>query len=143
MLRSALESSKCDLDAQLADKPVIFFIYFDEAHVLTRSESTPDQPLILTRYHLLGRVLGKMNYLPFFTVFLSTSSWLGALAPSTFAHASIRDWSRVVLHPPFTELPFDTFAVDSFKTLSQGGLIGVKLDDVCKLEYVVKFGRPL
>jgi hypothetical protein len=83
-----------------------------------------------------------MNLLPFFAVFLSTNSWLGALAPSTHKHPSLRDWENVILHPPFTELPFDTFAENSFgNLLEKAGRVTLK--DVCSLEYLVKFGRPL
>lgn len=153
VLQGALESSKCDSDVMLAWKPVIFFMYFDEAQTLTTSESihgNPDEPPPLSRHRLLEYVLGRMINLPFFTFFLSTNPRLGAPAPSrsrsshrpTF-RPSIVDWGRVVVHPPFTELPFDTFAADSFATLSKMRSIGVKLQDVCNLQYVVKFGRPL
>jgi hypothetical protein len=84
-----------------------------------------------------------MNDLRFFTIFISTNSWLGAFAPSKYSHPSVRDWDNVVLHTPFTELPFDTFAENSFAALSKTKFGHVTLKDVCSLEYVVKFGRPL
>jgi hypothetical protein len=141
-LRNALASSTCDSDSKRARESVLFFMYFDEAHVLTKSEEKRGQPRVWTKYHLLGRVLSTMNYLPFFTVFLSTNSWLGAFAPSRSTHPSLRDWDRTILHAPFTELPFDTFASNSFVMLGSSSS-GVKLRDVCTLDHIVKFGRPL
>jgi hypothetical protein len=117
-------------------------MYFDEAHVLTGVELLAGPTLPRSRYHLLGRVLGKIMTLPFFTVFLSTNSWLRSFAPSASKHPSLRDWDNVILHAPFTELPFDTFADDSFGILSREKGT-VKFQDVCTLAYIVKFGRPL
>jgi hypothetical protein len=79
-----------------------------------------------------------MNDLPFFNVFLSTKALLGAVAPSGSSSSH-----PPIFHAPFTELPFDTFAAESFTTLLKTKPYGVKLQDVCTLEYVVKFGRPL
>jgi hypothetical protein len=143
VLLKALESSNCNTDLILSKKPILFFMYFDEAHTLTEEESVPGSPPFVARYDLLGRILGKMNDLPFFNIFLSTKTLLGAVAPPSSSHPSIRDWSNVTLHAPFTELPFDAFAVESFTSLLKTKSHGVKLQDVCALEYVVKFGRPL
>jgi len=141
-LRGRLQESANKSDNALATDEVLFFIYFDEAHVLTEVNRIQGQPPPRSKYHLLGRVLGRMDSLPFFTVFLSTNSWLGSFAPSTSKHPSLRDWGNVVLHAPFTELPFDTFAVNSFGVLSEKK-VGVRLPDVCTVAYIVKFGRPL
>jgi hypothetical protein len=126
----------------LATATVSFFLYFDEAHVLTEVQPIPDHARPHSKYHLLGRVLGYMATLPFFTVFLSTNSWLGSFAPSASKHPSLRDWDNVILHPPFTELPYDIFADDSFGVLLKQKVV-VKLEDVCTLSYIVKFGRPV
>ena len=139
-LRGRLQVSENKSDSTLATDEVLFFIYFDEAHVLTEVDPSQGHPP-RSKYHLLGRVLGRMDSLPFFTVFLSTNSWLGLFAPSPSKHPSLRDWDNVVLHAPFTELPFDTFAVNSFGVLS--GNTEVRLPDVCTVAYIVKFGRPL
>jgi hypothetical protein len=144
-LRELLNASTCEADRALAEAEVCFFLYFDEAHILARHDREADcLPPLRTKYHLLGRVLGRMNPLPFFTIFLSTNSWLGAFAPSTHNIPSLRDWSNTILHAPFTELPFDTFARDVFQDLTRTGKSGiVTLQDVCQLDYIVKFGRPL
>ena len=141
-LRGRLQASTNKSDNALATDEVLFFIYFDEAHVLTEVNQIQGHPPPRSKYHLLGRVLGWMNSLPFFTVFLSTNSWLGSFAPSASKHPSLRDWGNVVLHAPFTGLPFDTFAVNSFGVLSKEKG-GVRLPDVCTVAYIVKFGRPL
>jgi hypothetical protein len=141
-LQKHLESSKNTADKLLAKALVLFFIYLDEAHVLTLVK--PDTlPPLRSKFHLLGRVLTKMNVRSFFVVFLSTNSWLGAFAQSTHRIPSLRDWDNTILHAPFTELPFDNFAEDSFGHLSRANPDGVLLWNVCSLEYIVKFGRPL
>lgn len=122
---------------------VQFFMYFDEAHVLAKPKANTTHPLKQTKFHILGRVLGKMNELPFFVVFLSTNSWLGAFAPSTHMIPSARDWTGITLHAPFTELPFDTFAENAFSDLAKAKGRVPRLDDVCTLDFIVKFGRPL
>jgi hypothetical protein len=137
-LQSHLEASTHPSDKELVRKKVSFFIYFDEAHILTEVEPLQDGSLPHSKYHILGRALGKMSSLPFFVVFLSTNSWLGSFAPSSSKHPSLRDWDKFVLHAPFTELPFDTFAERSFGKLKKGNL-----NEVCELSYIVKFGRPL
>jgi hypothetical protein len=141
-LESLLDSSMNEPDNDLAKAQVLFFMYFDEAHVLTQG-APGDPPPPRSKYHLLGRVLAKMNTLRFFVVFLSTNSWLGSFALSTSKIPSLRDWHDTVLHAPFTELPFDTFAENSFAILSKANPTGVRLLDVCDLDYLVKFGRPL
>jgi len=141
-LHRCLVKSANTADNALANAQVTFFMYFDEAHVLMHvhpGARTPDR----SKYHLLCRVLGMMNARSFFAVFLSTNSWLGAFAPSMHKMPSLRDWDNIILHAPFTELPFDTFAEDSFGQLERKNLGGVRLLDVCNLEYLVKFGRPL
>jgi len=141
-LQERLRSSKTDSDGNLAKTEVPYYMYFDEAHVLTHVDSnTPPPPR--SKYHLLGRVLAGMEQRSFFAIFLSTNSWLGAFAPSIYKFQSLRDWDNVILHPPFTELPFDTFADDSFGRLSKVGKGIVRLRDVCTLDHLVQFGRPL
>ena len=141
-LRGHLQPSTNEFDKALSIAEVSFFMYFDEAHVLTQVEQIEGQTRPHSKYHLLGRVLGRMKPLPFFTIFLSTNSWLGSFAPSASKHPSLRDWDNFILHAPFTELPFDTFADNSFGILSEEKG-AVRLEDVCTLAYIVKFGRPL
>jgi hypothetical protein len=146
-LRELLNASTHEADRELAKAEVCFFLYFDEAHILARHDRETDcLPPLRSKYHLLGRVLGRMNSLPFFTVFLSTNSWLRVFAPASSTHniSSLREWSNAILHTPFTELPFDTFARGAFHDLTHTGKSGiVTLQDVCQLDYIVKFGRPL
>jgi hypothetical protein len=131
-----------DADKDLARAEVLFFIYFDEAHVLTQVEPGRLPPL-QSRYDLLGFVLTKMNTLPFFAVFLSTNSSIGSFAPSTYEIPSLWGLQSTVLHAPFTELSFDAFAENSFASLSRENPTGVRLQDVWNLDYLVKFGRPM
>ena len=137
-LRDRLAKSKNVADNALAKAEVLCFMYFDEAHVLTEEPQNGR-----TKHHLLGRMLATMNDRKFFAVFLSTNSWLGALAPSPSKFPSLRDWDVTLLHVPFTELPFDTFADSAFWKLSHVNPDGPRLRDMCSLDYIVKFGRPL
>jgi hypothetical protein len=140
-LQDHLDLSIHDDDRILAKAEVRFFMYFDEAHLLTKT--TGDLTPLRSKYYLLGRVLAKMNEQPFFAVFLLTNSWLGAFAPSTYRMPSLRDWPNVVLHAPFTELPFDTFTDYGSSPLWGANPKGIWLRDMCNLEYIVQFGRPL
>jgi hypothetical protein len=142
-LQHHLQSSPDESDRGLSNAEVSFFMYFDEAHVLTEVKQIEGQTLPHSKYHLLGRVLGRMILLPLFTVFLSTNTWLGSFAPSASKHPSLRDWDNFILHAPFTELPFDTFADNSFDIVSREKKGNIMLEDVCSLAYIVKFGRPL
>jgi hypothetical protein len=63
-LKSLLDSSMNESDKDLAKAEVLFFMYFDEAHVLTQV-APEDPPTPRSKYHLLGRVLAKMNTLRF------------------------------------------------------------------------------
>jgi hypothetical protein len=83
-----------------------------------------------------------MNSLPIFFAFLATNSWLGSLAPPI---SKIEDCNQenTVLNPSFTELEFDGFAINSFALLLKEKLGPVLLEDVCKLSYLVKFGRSM
>jgi hypothetical protein len=142
MLLRHLRSSGNTSDAALSVAEVTTLFYFDEAHVLVEVEGD-NTPSVRSKYHLLGRVLAKMNAMPIFAVFLSTNPRLGAFAPSTRKIASLRDWDNTLLHAPFTELSFDTFANNSFAFLSQEKSGNVLLEDVGKPSYLVKFGRPM
>jgi hypothetical protein len=140
-LGETLKVSTNGADQELARENVLFYIYFDEAHILT--EKTNVFPPPRSKYHILGNILSRMRSLRFFTVFLSTKSSLSGFAPPARRHPSVRDWNGSILHPPFTELPFDNFADNSFKHLSEANPDGVKLRHVCDLDYIVKFGRPM
>jgi hypothetical protein len=143
LLGKHLLASRCPSDQKLAKARVLFFMYFDEAHSLTKTDQVPGQRPLRSKFHLLGRVLAQFNTKPFFGVFLSTNSWLGAFAPRASDHPSTRDWEKTELHAPFTELPFDVFAENSYMKLTEEYPEGVMLPEVCTLSYIVKFGRPL
>lgn len=132
-------SSTNNDDEYWAKKSVLFFMYFDEAHTMTIATSRNQR----SPYHILGWVLGNMLTVRQFSIFLSTNSWLGGFAPSPSKHPSVRDWENTRLHAPFTELPFDTFAKDSYSALLKDHPGGVKLEHICQLSHIVKFGRPL
>jgi hypothetical protein len=133
-----LNKSKFPSNIKAQKKAVLFVIYFDEAHDLTKAHKEHHM-----NFHLLGQVLSWMLAQPQFTVFLSTNSGLGAFAPSAVKHNSIQEWPNTLLHAPFTELPFDLFVQNLYGDLLAENLDGVTLDCVCQMETVVKFGHPL
>ena len=87
-----------------------------------------------------------MNELPSFAVFLSTNCQLGPYPPFGVYGRNQRSASgrsNVVLRTAVTQLPFDTFVDHPSQLSPEARLDGKKLRDVCTLEYIVQFGRPL
>ena len=117
-------------------------MYFDEADVLKKVYGNPPYQY-RTKFHLLGRVLAKMDSRYDFAVFISTNPWLCPLAPSTLKNPISSQLGKMLFHAPFTELPFDTFAEDSSDQLLRASTGAVLFRDVCSVEDIVKFGRPL
>ena len=115
-----------------------FFIYVDEAESLTEE---PKRRHTRTAYHALGHVLGWIKREAVFTLFLSRNSRLRSIAPSARWHPYEREWERVKLIPPFTELPFDVLAQKMRPRLEAEKAL--TLDRLCSLKEMVKLGRPL
>ncbi|KAF5371940.1 hypothetical protein D9615_008098 [Tricholomella constricta] len=122
----------------------IFFMYFDDAHDLIIPLETATQERARSPFYVLGRVLSRLNAFKQFTVFLSTNSRLGAFTPpSASLYPDLRGREPTMRCPPYTELPFDTFARNAFENLKEQKGGSVKIYEVCALDFVVKFGRSL
>lgn len=127
-----------DYDARQEGGRVRLVLYFDEAHDLTE-ELVEHKKTTRSAYMAMCSAINAFASLRLFVIFLSTNSNLAKYAPSKSLFWSARalksPWG---LQPPFVELPFD---------ISERGYIvrgGEKsLEDVCKIEFMVKFGRPL
>ncbi|KAJ6531009.1 hypothetical protein B0H10DRAFT_206603 [Mycena sp. CBHHK59/15] len=115
-VKDALLAAFTRLQAQLATTEPIL-MYIDEAHELTWRSPTHETDTLAD----LSRVLALIVDLPFSVVFLSTNSWLAALAPRPSDFPSRRDWSKTYLHAPWTELPFDCRASGAFKAINMTG----------------------
>ncbi len=113
----------------------IVFIAFDEAHSLTDlKDGSERSPFLELRW-----ALRKMEKLPCFAFFLSTTGKILDLAPPKYADASMRT-NMEGLRPslPFSDLGFDHLMrnhkiFEKFKTIH----------DVTSTACVVRMGRPL
>ncbi|CAE6378205.1 unnamed protein product [Rhizoctonia solani] len=118
------------------------YVYFDEAHSLTKFPSNPDSSRRMSPYHNLGKVLSELYTAPVFFIFLSTNSHLQQFAPPPADHPSLRVSQGYALFPPFIEFPFDLFIPQVFEELRESRKC-VSLDTVCSRKVMSAFGRPM
>ena len=116
--------------------PIKLMFYFNEASSLTQAHGPPNTTK--NCYDILHLSFNTFQYQPLFIIFLSTSSQIEALAPSgpmaPSAHARANAGG---LQAPITEVFFDC---------SEGLPIEphqYKLQEVCDVAFMAKFGRPL
>jgi hypothetical protein len=115
---------------------VKLMIYFDEAHVLARK--VPKDPEEKDTYDVLCSCFNLFLPLPIFVIYLSTSSYISQLAPSGSLAGSARARDNAdALQAPVTEIPFD--CSPDFPIIPDK----LGLNDVCKVEFMAKFGRPM
>ena len=86
-------------------------------------------------------VLGTIQNLPIFFIFLSTNYKLNLFAPTDENFPSLRIQKGHKLIPPFFEVPFDVFCYNFTGKAKANNK--VTLEGVCELEQMVKFGRPM
>lgn len=115
---------------------VEIMLYVDEAHSLVDQQlkKTPG----MTLYDAFCSCPNAFLDWPIFTIFLSTVSHLGRFAPPG---PSAR-FSRIVKQPdsiqaPITETPFDCAPNFLVKPST------LRLEDICTIEFMSNFGRPL
>ncbi|CAE6472857.1 unnamed protein product, partial [Rhizoctonia solani] len=118
------------------------YFYFDEAHNLTVPPKVIEGVRSWTLYHNLGKVLAELSTLPIFFVFLSTNSHLQKFAPVARDYPSYRASDGSFLIPPFTELPFNIFVPEMYKTLETSNKAR-SLANACTTEVMSGMGRPL
>jgi hypothetical protein len=134
-------NSLCGRLKQLHDSienKILAFAYFDEAHTLHKVDEsgTGRNP-----YFIFMHVLSQLQNSPIFFIFLSTNPSLSTFALTDADYPSLRVQKGWKIIPPFFELPFDSFCYGLSKTLRDRGKLTLK--NVCELEQVVKFGRPM
>lgn len=121
-------------------------IYFDEAHVLSgtqlvirKADPLADRlfPVQTTPYAALLRALADLSGKRLFALFLSTASSVSSLAPTPANVPSQRFDHTLGIQAPITETPFD--CCPDFKFTAGSTM----LSDVCDIEFLAKFGRPL
>jgi hypothetical protein len=140
--------SKSNCAADPKDPKVALMLYFDEAHCLHEVETCRVKKGIefgyisetRTSYYAVCSALDELRSLDIFTIFMSTASSLVKFAPTRRAWRSTRStnehWD---FKAPFTELPFDIHRPDE-PLVVEGEH---SLVDVCALEFMARFGRPL
>ncbi|QRV83604.1 hypothetical protein RhiJN_11620 [Ceratobasidium sp. AG-Ba] len=116
-------------------------IYFDESHALTQKVIQPDSSQSRTAYQTLCWVLNRLRSLDLFTIFLSTQSHMSAYSPPKglfWSERVINDTTPGV-QAPICEMSFDNWSGgDQLAAPYQN-----TLQDVCKIAFMVRFGRPL
>ena len=120
-------------------RPVRLVIYIDESHEMMTSAQTIEGDRCNV-YQVLCSSLNQLVNLDLFFVFISNS-----LKLSDYSYSSGVFWSAraqksdiAYVQTPYTELPFDVW--EGSHLVSEGAYT---MDDVCSLEFIVRFGRPL
>lgn len=137
-----LDRIRAILDLSLSDEKRFVLFYFDESHNITsRKTPEPNPNDSRTSYQCLCKALSVFMHQPVFTLFLSTYSQLSKFSPSAryFWSQRLDDPSiQVSLHAPFVELGFDIWKSTPLATENDH-----TVDEVCSLEFMSRFGRPL
>ncbi|KAM6494977.1 hypothetical protein JOM56_009600 [Amanita muscaria] len=120
-------------------RPVRLLVYIDESHGMTKAGSTIKGDG-RNAYQVLCSSLNELLKLDLFFVFLSTNSMLSDYSPSSriFWSQRVQNSSVEQIQTPYTELPFDVWKESHL--ISEGGHT---MDQVCSVEFMVRFGRPL
>ena len=98
------------------------------------------QKILTGGIHMMSCARASISFCPhrYFVIYLSTSSNIRQLAPSGPLAGSARARDNAdALQAPVTEIPFDCSPI--FPIIP--GKLG--LDDVCKIEFMAQFGRPM
>ncbi|KIM83548.1 hypothetical protein PILCRDRAFT_6971 [Piloderma croceum F 1598] len=127
----------CESMTGLQSNHVKLMLYFDEAHVLA-GRIIPKDLEGKNTYDVLCLCFNFFLSSPIFVIYLSTTSSISQLAPSGSLARSARARDNTdALQAPVTEIPFDCSPI--FPIIP--GKLG--LDDVCKVEFMAQFGRPM
>ncbi|KIL64400.1 hypothetical protein M378DRAFT_163135 [Amanita muscaria Koide BX008] len=124
----------------LQSKPPLIILAYDEAHGLSFPKNE-DKPRAPTAYSQHRRVLRRLRTLPIFALFLSTTGKVHDLTPPPEFDSSDRlRYLTLRLLAPFSALGFDQMAkAPAFTTDDQN----LGINDVSKVGFMVRFGRPL
>lgn len=136
-LNALLESLDSVRDITRPNRSVKLVVYFDEAHELTQAKIL-DSDVEKSLYGILLSVLNDYRFsTQFFVLFLSTLSHVAHFAPRRELFRSARAVESRAHQPPITETPFDCYP-NLLITQDE-----YDLRQVCTIEFMAKFGRPL
>ena len=125
-----------DTTTYSTSEPVKLMFYFDEASTLTQAHGPPNTTK--NCYDILCSSFNTFRHQPLFVIFLSTSFQLEALAPSGPMAPSARARANTGgLQAPITEVVFDCGKGLPIEPRQY------KLQEVCDVTFMAKFGRPL
>jgi len=112
-------------------------LYFDEAHILAEKKVIKD-PDRKNMYDVMCSCFNSFLSSPIFVIYLSTNSDISDLAPpGPLTRSGRARKNAVALQAPVTETPFDFFPEFLIKPDELG------LEDVCEVEFMARFGRPM
>ena len=120
-------------------RPILLLIYVDKSHEMTMKAQTIKGDG-RSAYQVLCSSLNELLKLDLFFVFLSTNSMLSDYSPASrvFWSGRVQNSDVAYIQTPYTELPFDIWKEPHL--VSEGGHT---IDNVCSVEFMVRFGRPL
>ena len=137
-LLSAMDSlvGSPDMTTEGTSEPIKLMFYFDEASSLMQAHGPQDTDK--NCYDILCSSFDTFRHQPLFVIFLSTSFQIEALVPSGPMAASARARENAGgLQAPITEVVFDCgkdLPIEPHQ---------YKLQEVCDVAFMAKFGRPL
>ena len=121
----------------MESKPPVIILAYDEAHGMSVPKS--DKPRAATVFFQHRRAIRGLRALPIFTLFLSTTGKIHDLTPPPKYDASDRLMNSTLrLLPPFSRLGFDQVVRSHASDVKKFGI-----NDVSKVAFMVRFGRPL
>ena len=124
-------------DDEIVNKQPILVFAFDEAHVLTETQSYGRGPINV--FNELQKALCSIQSLDIFTLFVSTSTIIvqfgGNMATNSF--------NKTQLHVGKPSSPYSDVGFDHFALSNLSGCEPMTLGEVSSIETIVSFGRPL
>ena len=136
-LIAILEPNMPPASEYMDSKPPVIILAYDEAHGMSVPKSDePTDPTVFTQHR---RTIRGLRALPIFALFLSTTGKIHDLTPPPKFDASDRHRkSTLRLLPPFSRLGFDQVVRAHASDVNDFGI-----NDVSKVAFMVRFGRPL
>ncbi|KZT22737.1 hypothetical protein NEOLEDRAFT_1137521 [Neolentinus lepideus HHB14362 ss-1] len=117
------------LEPQESSSTPLVILEFDEAHVLTKPQSSVYMGPVWSSFGELRRVLRAFSKLPLFSLFLSTSGQIETLVPSASRFRSIYSFTNV----GFDHLAIKLSLIQDIPTVER----------ITSTEHLCHYGRPL
>jgi hypothetical protein len=140
-LLTLLDPNLPTADAGLSKVPPMILLAFDEAHGLNFPKTEKGELPQPTVFSEMRRALRQMIGFPVFALFLSTTGNIHDFTPPPKDDPSRRLHDlNLRLYPPFTELGFDQMVKADNLNIDSGNFT---IDDVSRVGFMARFGRPL